>query len=173
MSNDREFDMALDELLQISQRDPAHPDDPEWTDELWEKRARRIARQLYRAGTRAQLDYSYRKQIDPADRLRWLAGQAFGDDLRAVLAEVEAAREQADAIKGAPGVTDSDIRSMLSEGFHTAFRKASDSMEASIAWKAIRDMDREEWGSVIDFVAEPLIAMLRQAEASQASGEES
>jgi hypothetical protein len=166
MSNDREFDMAVDELLDISQRNAAKwPADPGWTDEFWQGLTRRIARRIYRLGSRAQLGHSQRKQVDPVERLRWLSEQAFGDDLRALIYEVETAREQANAIKGAPGVTGSDIHSMLAEGFHTAFRKATDSMESAIAWKAIRDMEDGEYSAIIDFVAEPLIAMLRRAEA--------
>jgi hypothetical protein len=90
-----------------------------------------------------------------------------------LIRQVQALREQLTAIGGAHGVTDSDIGSMIAEGFATAWRKAVDSPESVVIWKLIKDMDRKEWGSVIDFVADPLIAMLREAErrpAAEAEG---
>jgi hypothetical protein len=61
---------------------------------------------------------------------------------------------------------------MLAEGFHTAFRKAVDHPYASVIHKLISDMPREDWGAVIDFVATPVIAWLRKAEARQQEGKE-
>lgn len=55
-------------------------------------------------------------------------------------------------------VEDKDfIRSMLAEGFHTAFRKAVNSPRADQIWDLIKAMPSDQWGSVISFVAEPLI----------------
>lgn len=45
-----------------------------------------------------------------------------------------------------------DIRSNLAEGFHTAFRKASDHPNAHKIWVLIRELPPKSWGSVIDFV---------------------
>ncbi len=53
------------------------------------------------------------------------------------------------------GTSYSTFCSMLSEGFHTAFRKASDDPVAREIWKLIRDLDDKEWSSVISFVADP------------------
>jgi hypothetical protein len=52
--------------------------------------------------------------------------------------------------------------SLLGEGFHTAFRKASDSPESVTIWNAIARMDREDWMNVIEFVAEPTFSALIQ-----------
>jgi len=41
---------------------------------------------------------------------------------------------------------------LVSEGFHTAFRKASDHPLALEIWGLIRDLPAEEWNSVIGFV---------------------
>lgn len=45
-----------------------------------------------------------------------------------------------------------DLRAALGEGFHTAFRKAADSAEATVIHRLIGDMQPEEWSAVIDFV---------------------
>lgn len=166
MSNDRDFDRLLAELQNVSERRPgAWPDDPEWTSDTWERRVQFLARAIYRAGARAQLDRGLRHQADAAGRLRWLAGQDFlAPDMIAVLDEVEDLREKAAALQGSHGVTDPDIRAMLSEGFHTAFRKAVDSPFAVVIHKLLRDLEPGEWDAVIDFTADPLIAMLREAE---------
>lgn len=149
MSSDREFDMALGELLETSQRNAARwSDDPEWTDEFWVQHTTQRARRIYRLGARAQMNRS--GDLDPLDRLRWVADQDFRQDLQTLLAEVERAREQREALTGLHGVTESDITSMLAEGFHTAFRKAADSMEATVIHKMIRDMPSEDWSAVID-----------------------
>lgn len=84
--------------------------------------------------------------------------------------EMRRLRAELRAFGGPSGVTEEDIRSMIAEGFHTALRKAADSMDASIAWKAIRDMDSEEYSAVCRFVSEPVIGMLRAAEAKAAAG---
>ena len=44
---------------------------------------------------------------------------------------------------------------VLGEGFHTAFRKATDSAEGTAIWQAINDMDEQEWEDVLKFVIEP------------------
>jgi hypothetical protein len=85
--------------------------------------------------------------------------------------QVRKLREQLTALGGPYGVTDGDIRSMIAEGFHTAFRKATDSMESAIAWKAIRDMDGEEYREICRFVADPIIGRLREAEEAAKTAE--
>jgi len=47
------------------------------------------------------------------------------------------------------------FRSMLAEGFHTAFRKAVDSDEAWQVWKLISKMPAGDWAEIISFVADP------------------
>jgi hypothetical protein len=44
-----------------------------------------------------------------------------------------------------------EMRSMISEGFHTAFRKC-DGDSAWAIWKLIDKMPPQEWSAVIDFV---------------------
>ena len=89
-----------------------------------------------------------------------------------LIAELRRLRMELDAIGGPSGVTDDDIRSQLGEGFHTAFRKAVDDPQAIVIHTLIDklrdDTDchgRSSWSAVISFVANPLIAMLRRAEA--------
>lgn len=45
-----------------------------------------------------------------------------------------------------------DLQMMLAEGFHTAFRKATDHPLSTPIWKNIKDLPTEDWGSVLDFV---------------------
>jgi hypothetical protein len=45
-----------------------------------------------------------------------------------------------------------DLASQLAEGFHTAFRKGTDSPRAHPIWKAIKELPPDEWGEIIDFV---------------------
>lgn len=46
-----------------------------------------------------------------------------------------------------------EMTELLSEGFHTAFRKASDHPVADQIWKLIRhDLPQDEWAKIIDFV---------------------
>jgi hypothetical protein len=170
MSNDREFDSLAGTILDLSQRNAdKRPGDPEWTDEAWQARVKKVLQLIYRAGARAQLDHSVRRQVDPVDRVRWLADHGFmAGDVAEVVREVEDLRERTAALQGSYGVTESAIRSMIGEGFHTAFRKAVDSTDAAIAWKAIRDMDNEEYAAVVGFTADPIIKALRYAEAQAA-----
>lgn len=46
-----------------------------------------------------------------------------------------------------------DTKTLLAEGFHTAFRKASDHPNAHQIWLLIRELPSDDWGNVIDFVA--------------------
>lgn len=175
MSENRELDGYVDELLRVSQRDATRrPGDPEWNDEAWTSQVRTLSRLIFRSGARAQLDYRLTKLVDPVDRVRWLCDNGLMvADVAEVVREVERLREVDRALLGAYGVTDGAIRSMISEGMHTAFRKGADSMESAIAWKAIKDMDHEEWNAIVSFVADPIVAMLREAEAAaKAAGQE-
>jgi hypothetical protein len=51
-------------------------------------------------------------------------------------------------------ITEEMLRSVLGEGFHTAFRKATDCAQAHSIWTLIREMPDEDWSAVIDFVME-------------------
>lgn len=53
-------------------------------------------------------------------------------------------------------ITYSELTSMLSEGFHTAFRKAIDGPDAMPIHRLIGNMRPEDWSAVISFVADPL-----------------
>ncbi len=46
---------------------------------------------------------------------------------------------------------------LLGEGFHTAFRKATDCNQAPQIYRLIEDMSEKSWTSVLDFVAEVII----------------
>lgn len=81
-----------------------------------------------------------------------------------LISQIRKLREELTALGGPYGVTEADIRSMIAEGFHTVLRKAADSMDAAIAWKAIRDMDGKQGGAVLDFTVGPVIVALREAE---------
>lgn len=48
----------------------------------------------------------------------------------------------------------------LGEGFHTAFRKASDCPQAHPIWLLINEMPNKDWNSILTFVAEPLAELL-------------
>lgn len=49
-----------------------------------------------------------------------------------------------------------DLVSNLAEGFHTAFRKASEHPTSHQIWKLIKELPSDEWGRIIDFVADGL-----------------
>lgn len=51
-------------------------------------------------------------------------------------------------------MTRDDFRSLLGEGLHTAFRKATDCEEADDIWAAINNMDSSDWNAVLSFVVE-------------------
>lgn len=60
-------------------------------------------------------------------------------------------------------LTIDDVVEFLSEGFHTAFRKAvPDSETADKIWHLISAMDDDEWNCVLNFVASPLIDFIRE-----------
>lgn len=153
-TNDPEYDRLREQITEMAT-----------LDESERNRFAYLLRSLYRAGARAQLDVGYRRP-DASDRLHWLSDQGLlSTDLETVLDELETLREKVDALHGAYGVTDGEIRSMISEGFPTAFRKAIDTPEAGWIHKLIREMDPADWSAVIDFVADPIIGWLREAEA--------
>jgi len=60
-----------------------------------------------------------------------------------------------------------EIKELLGEAFHTAFRKATEWKGSHEIWKLIREMPEEDWGAVIDFVYDTAIA----ADYSQAQKE--
>jgi hypothetical protein len=45
-----------------------------------------------------------------------------------------------------------DLKSLLGEGFHCAFRKASSHHLSNRIWLDIRDLPTREWSEVLDFV---------------------
>ncbi len=53
-------------------------------------------------------------------------------------------------------LTRDNLRSLLGEGFHTAFRKAVDSKKAVEIHRMISEFDDEEWAQVVEFVAHGL-----------------
>ena len=55
-----------------------------------------------------------------------------------------------------------EIASNFAEGFHTAFRKASDHPNAHKIWLLIRDLPPDEWGSVVDFVMSGTFQVVRK-----------
>lgn len=81
-----------------------------------------------------------------------------------LISQVLSLRQQLAALGGTYGVTDDDIRSALSEGFHTAFRKASVHPLAAAIYSLIEDLPPDDWSAILDFTVGPLIAMLREAE---------
>lgn len=54
-----------------------------------------------------------------------------------------------------------DIKSLLGEGFHTAFRKAVDGHQSAKIHDLITEMPNLEWANVIDFVGDHLIDYLK------------
>jgi hypothetical protein len=148
----------------------SRPHDDQEDPNVWLAQVQRAHRMIFREGARAGLDKRFDGLGDDSlARLGWLAEQGvFGEDITALVAELERWREKGDAINSSYGLTDSDIHSMVAEGFHTAFRKAVDSPEAVVIHKLIKDMDPETWAAIIDFVANPIIRWLREAEAKAA-----
>ena len=47
-----------------------------------------------------------------------------------------------------------EVDALLAEAFHTAFRKASEHPNAHVIWTLIRDLPKDDWTKIIDFVAE-------------------
>lgn len=48
------------------------------------------------------------------------------------------------------------IREELGIAIHTSLRKAGYSSEANTAWKAIDDMNSDEWSDILDFIVDGL-----------------
>jgi hypothetical protein len=92
---------------------------------------------------------------------RGLASPAVTLDL---VREMRRLRVELNAMGGPFGITDAAIRSMISEGFATAWRKGTDTPESAVIWKLIDTMDPEDWSAVISFVVNPLLQMLHQAD---------
>jgi len=60
------------------------------------------------------------------------------------------------------GLTYSEFRSMLAEGFHTAFRKAIEGPDAMPIHRLIDAMSQEDWSKVITFVADPTWDLIKE-----------
>lgn len=121
-SGNQEFDQPANAILDSSQPRPdvdQHGDWEEWT--------RRRLRQIYRAGARATLQRGWDLLGDDhLARLRWLIGSGFFGDIEVLVREAEEQRDKENALVSTYGLTDSDFRSMLSEGLFAALRKGSD-----------------------------------------------
>lgn len=61
-------------------------------------------------------------------------------------------------------MTPDDIKDLLGEGFHTAFRKATDCDQAHPIWELIRDMPADDWRSVLEMVYDHVVVPAVQAE---------
>lgn len=161
MSNNAEFDRLSGSVLDMI------------PDEDNRKRAAILLRMVFRAGTRSGLSYRYGELDEAVVRVRWLADHDFvNEDVKTLLAEVETRREEDRALAGTHGLTDTDIRSMLAEGFHTAFRKAVDHPYAVVIRHLIKDLPPEDWTAVLDFAIDPVISALRAAEEQEKAGQE-
>lgn len=91
------------------------------------------------------------------DAYAFLMGAIAGtEDTQARIALLKAAQfvnGQRKALDKRPmPMTRDEFKSMLGEGFHTAFRKATDDSHAAEAWRQIREMAPGAWGSVLEFV---------------------
>ena len=53
-----------------------------------------------------------------------------------------------------------EFKSLLAEGFHTAFRKASDHESSGQIWRLISDLPPDHWRDIIEFATEPTITAL-------------
>lgn len=60
-----------------------------------------------------------------------------------------------------------EIKSMIGEGFHTAFRKGTHHPKSGEIWGLIQELPNSEWSNIVDWVAEPLIEMLEGYEAGR------
>jgi hypothetical protein len=87
-----------------------------------------------------------------------------------LIAELRRLRAELHALGGPYGVTDDDIMSMIGEGFHTAFRKATDDPHAMVIHTLIGKLcedragdGRTAWSAVVSFTAGPVIQALRDA----------
>ena len=65
--------------------------------------------------------------------------------------------------------TKDEVIDHLGESFHTAFRKASDSKEASQIHVLIRKMNKEDWKGILEFVYEcieptPILVVSKMSE---------
>ena len=47
-----------------------------------------------------------------------------------------------------------EVKEVLGEGFHTAFRKAIEGYTANDIWILIKELPDEEWNAILDFVYE-------------------
>ena len=55
-----------------------------------------------------------------------------------------------------------DLASLIGEGVHTGLRKAIDSPQSSVAWRAIKDLPDGEWGIVIEFAMSGILPWLEE-----------
>jgi len=53
-----------------------------------------------------------------------------------------------------PEISREDFIELLGEGFHTAFRKATDCQQANTIWHQIQKMAPHDWSAVLEFVAD-------------------
>lgn len=55
--------------------------------------------------------------------------------------------------------TRQDVKIIMGEGFHTAFRKATDSEQATPIWNLISEMPAQDWDNVLSFVVDGMESM--------------
>ena len=54
-----------------------------------------------------------------------------------------------------------EVKSVLGEGFHTAFRKATVGYTANDIWRLIKELPDEEWNAILEFVYEGIKPYLK------------
>lgn len=57
-----------------------------------------------------------------------------------------------------------DFKSLLGEGFHTAFRKGTEHPSSGKIWNLISELPEDEWAAIIDWVADPFLTMWGEEE---------
>ena len=56
------------------------------------------------------------------------------------------------------------IAAIIGEGVHTSLRKFCDSVDAADAWRAIQNMDKKEWQTVCETVANEIVKEIEKDE---------
>lgn len=82
------------------------------------------------------------------------------EDMESTITKLEETIAQLERTAGNLRVIDKDeMRSVLAEGFHTAFRKGVDTSAAWKVWKAIDTLPNHEYGTAIEWLVEALDSM--------------
>lgn len=56
------------------------------------------------------------------------------------------------------------IAALIGEGVHTGLRKYCESKESGVAWRAIRDLPKGEWGSAVSMASNMVIDYVESGE---------